>query len=235
MKRCPKCSRTYEDSQSFCLEDGMALINDSEDETIVRKKPAPAKGKILLWMGLALIIILGLGITFAGYVYYRIKNSNKNVVVKQQNNANVSPSPLTIATPKVAPTESAATASPSETAAPDTNIDNKATPTPENDVSDEITPIDWGTAASSFKGGDGQTYKFQCPPGGTEYIIWGSDIYTLDSSICTAAVHAGLFTFASGGTVTIEYKPGRQIYGSTTRNGVKSHTFGEYPHSYVVR
>lgn len=231
MKRCPKCSRSYEDSQSFCLEDGTTLINDSEVETVAVKKPAPAKGKIFLWMGLALIVFLGIGIAFAGYAYYKFQNNGKNITVKKQNNANVSPSPLSTATPKVTPTESAASASPSETPSSEDN----ATPTPENVVSDEITPIDWSSTASGFKGGDGQIYKFQCPPDGKEYAIWGSDIYTLDSSICTAAVHAGLFTFAAGGTVTIEYKPGRQIYGSTTRNGVKSNTFGEYRSSYIVR
>ena len=77
------------------------------------------------------------------------------------------------------------------------------------------------------------TYRFECPPDGSESAIWGNDIYTADSSICTAAVHAGVITFEKGGTVTIEFRPGRQIYGSTERNGVTSHTFGEYPRSFV--
>jgi hypothetical protein len=38
-----------------------------------------------------------------------------------------------------------------------------------------------------------------------------------------------------GGDITIEFKPGRLVYGSTTRNGITSVTYGQYPHSFVVR
>ena len=66
-------------------------------------------------------------------------------------------------------------------------------------------------------------------------MIWGVDVYTADSSICTAAVHAGIITMEEGGEVTVEFRPGRAVYGSTTRNGITSKNFGEYPHSFVVR
>ena len=39
----------------------------------------------------------------------------------------------------------------------------------------------------------------------------------------------------AGGTVTLEYKPGRQIYGSTERNGIKSNTTSENGRSFSVR
>jgi hypothetical protein len=38
-----------------------------------------------------------------------------------------------------------------------------------------------------------------------------------------------------GGEVMIEYRPGRQIYGSTTRNNIKTNTTGENARSFVVR
>jgi hypothetical protein len=66
-------------------------------------------------------------------------------------------------------------------------------------------------------------------------MIWGNDVYTTVSSVCTAAVHAGVITLESGGEVTIEMKPGRSVYGSTTRNGITSNTYGEFSHSFVVR
>jgi hypothetical protein len=79
------------------------------------------------------------------------------------------------------------------------------------------------------------TYTFECPPDGTASAVGGSDIYTADSSICTAAVHAGKITLADGGDVTIEYRPGRPTYGATTRNGITSNNFGEYSMSFVIR
>jgi len=68
----------------------------------------------------------------------------------------------------------------------------------------------------------GKTYKFKCPSGGKESSVWGTDIYTLDTSFCNAAVHAGKLTSASGGSVTIELRPGESSYKGTTRNGIKT-------------
>jgi hypothetical protein len=74
-----------------------------------------------------------------------------------------------------------------------------------------------------------------CAPGGEAHNVWGSDIYTADSSICTAAVHSGLITFQQGGTVTIELRPGMSIYGASERNGVTTSTYGSWPHSFVFK
>jgi len=108
-------------------------------------------------------------------------------------------------------------------------------PANNSDMEEEATPIDWSTSAAGFSGEAGQTYTLQCPAGGTKATVWGSEIYTADSSICTAAVHKGLITTARGGIVTIEIRPGKSIYGSTTRNGVKTNSYGEYGRSYVFK
>jgi len=105
----------------------------------------------------------------------------------------------------------------------------------DNEDRSDVTPIDWETSAGGFKGEAGQTYKFRCPSDGTAAVIYGNDIYTDDSSICTAAVHTGLITLRSGGVVTIEIRAGRSTYGSTTRHGIKSINFGEYGRSFVIR
>jgi LCCL domain len=96
-------------------------------------------------------------------------------------------------------------------------------------------PTPWEATGTSLKGIDGQTLILLCPPGGSAHSIWGSDIYTSDSSICTAAVHSGLITFEQGGTVTIEMRGGRGLYGSSERNGVMSSPFGSYQHSFVFK
>ena len=112
--------------------------------------------------------------------------------------------------------------------------------TPENinatpSSASNATPTTWQANATSLKGADGQTFTLECAPGGTASAVWGSDIYTADSSICTAAVHSGLITSEQGGTITIELRPGRSIYGTSERNGVTTNPYGTYPRSFVFK
>ena len=53
--------------------------------------------------------------------------------------------------------------------------------------------------------------------------MWGTDTYTADSKICTAAVLEGLITVEDGGEVTIEVIEGLDSYEGSTANGVTSH------------
>ena len=96
-------------------------------------------------------------------------------------------------------------------------------------------PTTWEENATSLNGKDGETMTLACSPNGEAHTIWGSDIYTSDSSICTAAVHSGLITLKDGGTVTIEVRPGRSIYGASDRNGVTSGTYGSWNQSFVFK
>ncbi len=92
----------------------------------------------------------------------------------------------------------------------------------------------WGTQADSLRGQNGSRFTFVCPAGGTlSGRLWGTELYTDDSSICTAAVHAGLITVQSGGTVSIEIRAGASAYTGTTRNGVTSQGYGAYGGSFV--
>jgi hypothetical protein len=100
---------------------------------------------------------------------------------------------------------------------------------------DEQTPVRWNTSASMVGSEIGKSYKFKCPPGGKESSVWGTDTYTADSSICNAAVHAGKLTMDSGGSVTIELRPGESSYKGTTRNGIRTNDYGAYGRSFVVK
>ena len=97
------------------------------------------------------------------------------------------------------------------------------------------TPTTWEANATSLNVKDGETLTLACSPGGTAHSVWGSDIYTADSSICTAGVHSGLITFQQGGAVTIEVRPGRTVYGCSERNGVTTSSYGSYQHSFVFK
>ncbi len=95
--------------------------------------------------------------------------------------------------------------------------------------------INWAAQADSLRGRTGQRFTFQCPPGGpVSGRLWGTDLYTDDSSICTAGVHAGVITLSGGGNVTIEIQPGSHSYRGTTRYSIDSKDYGSYAGSFVV-
>jgi hypothetical protein len=99
---------------------------------------------------------------------------------------------------------------------------------------DEFGGTDWGATAAAFRGRNGTRVTYTCPSYGTARTVWGTDVYTDDSSVCTAAVHAGLITLAGGGHVTIEIQPGQRFYAGSARNGVTSSQYGPWSGSFVV-
>ncbi|MGE0440753.1 MAG: LCCL domain-containing protein [Gemmatimonadales bacterium] len=64
-------------------------------------------------------------------------------------------------------------------------------------------------------------------------LVWGTDTYTADSSVCTAAIHHGAITRASGGIVFAVIRPGRTSYLGTTRNGVTTRSYPSYGGSFA--
>ncbi|XP_044158325.1 cysteine-rich secretory protein LCCL domain-containing 1-like [Bufo gargarizans] len=76
--------------------------------------------------------------------------------------------------------------------------------------------------------------RVTCPPGCTEGDLWGTVIYTKDSSVCTAATHTGIVTAGSGGDVIVQQKPGLESYIPSTRNGVASKSQGPQSGSFVL-
>jgi hypothetical protein len=79
----------------------------------------------------------------------------------------------------------------------------------------------------------GMQFTYGCPPGGTAGSVWGTDVYTHDSSICTAAVHAGRISLLGGGAVTIEMAAGAASYTASLRNGISSSPYGPWSCSYT--
>jgi LCCL domain len=244
MKVCPRCEQAFnDDTLQFCLIDGTALVPAEGQATVVMSSPAvtvseptvvttqpmypaePPKKKNTVVIVLLTVVIMLFGVVIvAGVLYYFLGGPREGANANQKNGVNAAnPKPSATPKPSLTPTP---IASPSPA--------NAVKPTPGNE-SDDVTPIMWTTSAATFKSDPGLTYKFQCPADGVPEMIWGSDVYTADSSICTAAVHAGIITLEKGGVVAIEFKPGRAAYGSTVRNGITSNTYGEFDHSFVVR
>ena len=93
--------------------------------------------------------------------------------------------------------------------------------------------IDWNSNATEHRGKNGQRFTYVCPANGAPRISYGSDIYTDDSSVCTAAVHAGLITLERGGTVTIEIRSGQSSYQGSRRNGLSTQSYRSWSGSFV--
>lgn len=93
--------------------------------------------------------------------------------------------------------------------------------------------ISWSQSVTEYRGRNGQRLMLACPANGSARTIYGSDVYTDDSPVCPAAVHAGLITFENGGSVTLEIRPGENAYAATTRNGVTSTSYGAWRGSFV--
>lgn len=98
----------------------------------------------------------------------------------------------------------------------------------------QATPIAWNVSAETLglRGRNRDLFNLDCLPGGQFHNVWGTDVYTDDSSICTAAVHAGQINQTQGGIVTIGILPGRPSYYGSTRNGVTSMDYNSWPGSY---
>lgn len=66
-------------------------------------------------------------------------------------------------------------------------------------------------------------------PGGQGMGVWGTDVYTLDSNLGAAAVHAGVVQPGHVGVVRVRVVASPPQYSGSLRNGVGSAPYGSYP------
>src|SRR5262249_30076731 len=76
-------------------------------------------------------------------------------------------------------------------------------------------------ALVTFRAEVGKSFLFEVT-GSNAGSVWGTDIYTDDSSLATAAVHAGVLTPGQKAIVKVTILPGQAGYADTTRYGVSS-------------
>lgn len=87
---------------------------------------------------------------------------------------------------------------------------------------------------STYRDKVGEHFVFQVT-GSPEGTIWGDGVYTDDSPLAVAAVHAGAVEVGEQGIVDVTILPGREQYDGSTRNGVTSHPYGPFGGSYRIR
>lgn len=62
--------------------------------------------------------------------------------------------------------------------------------------------------------------------------VWGTGIYTSDSNIHAAAVHAGVVAVGQSRTIQIQRLSGQASYQGSPLNGVISKDYGKWGHSF---
>jgi hypothetical protein len=92
--------------------------------------------------------------------------------------------------------------------------------------------IDAGPSARQYHDVIGERFTFICKARLQLVSVWGTDVYTDDSPICSAAVHAGVIKQDEGGAVTLQILPGQSSYEGSTRNGVESIKWNSHERSY---
>ena len=79
----------------------------------------------------------------------------------------------------------------------------------------------------------GETFTFYVK-GASSGNVWGTGLYTDDSSLAAAAVHAGALRAGEWGVVDVTVLPGQSSYKGSSANGVTSGSYGPYSASYQV-
>ena len=79
----------------------------------------------------------------------------------------------------------------------------------------------------------GKTFAFRVT-GVANNNLWGTDVYTTDSSLAAAAVHAGVLRAGQTGVVRIKIIPSPPAFQSSTRNGVTSNNYGMFVAAFQV-
>ena len=81
------------------------------------------------------------------------------------------------------------------------------------------------------RGKVGEEYGYKIT-GSTEGTVWGDGIYTDDSNIAKAAVLEGKCKIGENCTVCIKIIESKSSYGSCTKNGISTSSWGHWDGSY---
>ena len=80
----------------------------------------------------------------------------------------------------------------------------------------------------------GKRFTFVCPASdGAGATVYGTDVYTADSAVCAAAIHAGVLKQREPGIVTVVMGSGAKLFPASSRNGVTTREYGPWDRSYT--
>ena len=88
-------------------------------------------------------------------------------------------------------------------------------------------------ALSALQREVGKTYLFRVT-GSAAGTLWGTETYTLDTPLAAAAVHMGLVKAGQPGYVKVTVLGPWATFTGSTRNGLTSSSYQNYPGAYKV-
>lgn len=103
----------------------------------------------------------------------------------------------------------------------------------ERQFKDTSVQADPGTLAS-LQASPGTVLYFRVTGQTTGGSVWGTDLYTVDSVLAIAAVHAGILKAGETGIVKVTFEPGMPQYSGSSRNGVTTSAWEQYHLSFRV-
>jgi len=95
---------------------------------------------------------------------------------------------------------------------------------------DEVPTV---TNLINYRGNNGTTYSFQVT-GTNQGSVWGgsNSVYTDDSVLGKAAVHAGLLNVGQSRILRVTILPGLNGYTGNTKNGISTTSYGKWSGSF---
>ncbi|MGC1275358.1 MAG: LCCL domain-containing protein [Planctomycetaceae bacterium] len=87
---------------------------------------------------------------------------------------------------------------------------------------------------TAYRGQIGETLFIRVTGNATAGSVYGSGVYTDDSTLAAAVVHAGVLDPGETGIVMITILPGQANYDAATRHGIASYAYGQWAGSYRV-
>jgi hypothetical protein len=94
--------------------------------------------------------------------------------------------------------------------------------------------LDPGSIAEFPGAVPGKNYVFWIKGRKTAGTVWGSEIFTSDSTLALAAVHAGLLADGESAAITVKVLAGQDSYTGSTKNGVTTSGYGFWGLSYSL-
>jgi hypothetical protein len=97
----------------------------------------------------------------------------------------------------------------------------------------EVLP-DPGNLAGFSDAKSGDTMVFRVTGDADGGSVWGTDLYTTDSTLAVVVVHAGILKDGEEGVVKVIFAEGQSEYTGSSRNGATTSSWGSYNLSYKV-
>ncbi len=90
-------------------------------------------------------------------------------------------------------------------------------------------------ALVNYRGQNGKAFYFEVTGNKGAGSVWGTGLYTDDSALAAAVVHAGVLADGQKGIVKVVILPGAASYTGSEKNGVASDNWGAWDGSYRVQ